>query len=56
MIEKNYKKFDNKKLQKMVINEIKIRMKDSDNAPASITAFIANCFEPNEQTKRMYPK
>lgn len=54
MKKRNYRKFKNPKLQKMVIEEIKSRMKDSENAPASIIAFMAHNFEPNEQLKRTY--
>ena len=51
-----YKKFDNKKLQKMVINEIKNRIEICDDPIESIVAFIAQNFEPNEINKRMYHK
>jgi len=59
MKSRNYKKFEDPKLQKMVIEEIKDRMgigkpykTDPEEAAKSITAFMACNFNPNSDLMR----
>lgn len=52
MKHRNFRKFENAKLQKSVKEEIEDRMRDSENTINSIIAFIAHNFNPTEKYKR----